>query len=797
MHSRLLLVTILVSLLCIAPAVAEGGDRANEQGTIEGHVVDAIEDEPLPGANVRLRKTDGRDGGRQRQRMRARGDGGQATDADGRFRFEDLTPGTYTLRVSFIGYAGEQETVRVEPSETTTVEVALTPSALDLPDVVVTGGVRDRAAADVYRPTSVLTGDALQEQLDNSVPATLSRVPGFSMESFGPGAARPNIRGMGGDRVLMLEDGQRTGDLYATASDHGVMVEPLTAERMEVIRGPASLLHGPNALGGVANVIRNDIPRERPNRVTGMIGGQGQSVNNGVAGGGSAEVPIGPFVVRGEVTGRTSGDMETPLGPMERTDLNVVNASLGGSWITDWGLVGGSYRFYDNTYGIPGEFNGELIEGGHPGGVDIEAERHVGRFRALYDAGLGFFDSVELDANLTRYIHDEIEVRRAEEDFFGARFDQTVGEVRLMTHHEHEPGDIRAEGAFGASVRGVDIEAFGSSPGMRSGQDLELALFGYEELGLGPFRIQLGVRYDHRRAFVDDKSDLRRRTREGELIQRSMGDRTFNGLSGSLAALYEISSDWTLGASLSRAFRSPHLQELYSDGPHLADFSYDIGEPNLDPEFGHGAEVFVRASQPRLDLEVATYYNRIQNYIFHRNTGQTVLVDRRGELGRVTPVFLADGADAEFLGAEGRVQWEALPNLVVDATATYTRATRLEDSDPLPFIPPLNGELDLRYQMDSFFVSVGTEAAASQTRVPNPVDVPGTDEDARPQQPTDGYGLLNAGLGYTLEMQNMRHHITLHGNNLTNEEYRNHLSRTKEVAPEPGRNLRLTYRVNF
>ncbi|MES3631144.1 MAG: TonB-dependent receptor [Longimonas sp.] len=746
-------------------------------GTVTGQVVDRTDGSPLPGATVRLLPTDR----------------GQATDAEGRFTFEEVPAGTYEIDVSFVGYASKTTEVELDAGATVSVEVDLRPASLGLPDIVVTGTFRARAASEVYRPTSVLTGEALQERLQSSVPATLERVPGFSMESFGPGAARPNIRGMGGDRVLMLEDGQRTGDLYATASDHGVMVEPLSAERMEVIRGPASLLHGPNALGGVANVIRNDIPREQPDRVTGLFTTQAASVNNGLAAGGTAYLPAGNYTLRGEFTYRRAGDTMTPEGELDRTQLDVANASLGASRTTSWGLFGMSYRFYDNTYGIPGEFNGELIPGGHAGGVDIEATRHVGRLRVLYDQRLGFFDGIEFDANLTRYIHDEIERRRdGQQDIFGARFDQMTGEATLMLHHQHEPGGIRAEGAVGGSVRGTDISAFGASPGMRSGQSLEAALYGYEEFSRGPVRLQLGLRYDYRAAEPDDKRDILARTQEADApIRKSVRARTFSGLSGAVSGLYTVANDWTVGFNVSRSFRSPHLQELYSDGPHLADFSFDIGEPDLDPEYGHGAELFVRGGGNRLNVELAGYFNRVQNYTFHRNTGQTWIVDRN------IPVFEAAGADANFIGVEGQLQWIMLPDVELDASASYTRATRIENSNPLPFIPPLNGHASLRYTPGNWSASVGTKFAAAQNRVPNAIEIPGTDRAERPRQPTDGYGLLNASLGYETNAHGMRHTFTLRGDNLTNAVWRDHLSRTKDVAPQPGRNLTLTYRARF
>lgn len=774
---------LLLSVFVLQDASAAGATDStgvDETGVIAGRVVEGPTGMPLPGATVRIRELDI----------------GRATRDDGSFRFTDLRPQRYTLSVSFIGYAPQERTVRVTAGDTVSVVIDLMPSRLDLPDVVVTGTTRERGADDAYRPTAVVAGEELQRHLESSVPATLERVPGVAAQYNGPGATTLSIRGMGGDRVLMLEDGQRTGDLYASASDHGVMLESITAERMEVVRGPAGLLYGSNALGGVVNVIRGDVPRSRPDALTGTATFQAESVNDGAAAGGVVEAPLGPFAVRGEVSARGAGDTETPEGPLPSTGMEAFNGSLGASWVPGWGFVGAAYRGYVNTYGVPGEFNGDLILGGHPGGVDIETERHVARFRAAYQHRLfDFFDTVELDAHLTRYLHDEIEGQDAEgHTIFGARFDQTSGGVNLTAHHTHDGPDLRLEGAIGVSTQGRALRTSGASPGSRSADEQTISAFGYEEFGFGTLRLQVGARYDFRGVAPLNTAPIRVRT-TGRRIEKPVSSRTFGAFSGSLATLYDVADAWTLGASVARSFRNPSIEELYSDGPHLADFSFDIGSPDLDSEYGLGFDVFVRANRPQLSLELAGYVNRVDNYIYYRPTGETVLVDREGDLGRVTPVYEARGDDANFVGGEGRVQWEAHDGLVLDATASYTRATRRTADDPLPAIPPLNGTLDVRYSWGDFFGSLGVKAAAAQHRVPEPVERGG--ERVRPEQPTDGYGLLHASLGWRYMSRHLLHTLTLTGNNLTDAVWRDHLSRIKDVAPQPGRNVRLTYRVQF
>jgi len=790
----LALVLLLFVPLGLSPmgvAAQEGGEEIRgteaptlETGSLEVRVTDADSGQPVAGALVRVRPVSR----------------SAVANAEGVAVFQDLPTRPLSVSVERLGYLPADRTVEIQDDVRTVLEVEMVSSPLEVAGIVVTGTGRERRVGDVYRPTTTMSGSELQRNLSSSVPATLERVPGFAVQYNGPGASSPSIRGMSGDRVLMLEDGGGTGDLYQTASDHGVMVEPLTAQRMEVVRGPAGLLYGSNALGGVVNVIREDIPRSRPSGISGTLSSQFESVNDGIGGAAVLLAPLGPLAVRGELSARTMGETRTPAGPLERTDMTVFNGSVGVSLVGDRGQVGVSFRDYDNTYGVPGEFNGELIPGGHPGGVDIEARRTGGRFRAAYVGSvLGFFESVEMDAHLTRYLHDEIEGIIGGERAIGARFEQLSVESRLVAHHDHSlhdhpAGEIRAEGALGVSYHWRDLVAGGASPGTRSGEDWSVSVFGYEEFGLEPFRLQVGLRYDHRRISPARLDSIRVRTQERR-IAKAVTPRTFDGLSGSLAALWDFSEGWTAGASIARSFRNPSMEELYSDGPHLADFSFDIGSPDLDAEKGLGLDLFLRGTRRDLSVELATFYNRVSDFIYYLQTGETVRVIREGARPRVTPVFEARGDDAAFLGAEGRVQWEAFSRWVLDATASYTRANRRADSDPLPFIPPLTGDLEVRYEGAPFFGSMGLQTAAAQRRVPNPVQIGESAE--LPQEVTDGYSLLHAGAGMRLQRGGYTHTLTLQARNVTDRQWRDHLSRIKDIAPQPGRNLQLTYRVHF
>ena len=673
-------------------------------------------------------------------------------------------------------------------------------AAVDLGPVVVTTTGRELALDDVYQPTTLMEGDELQRNLDSSVPATLGRVPGFHAEYNGPGASRPTMRGLPGNRVLMLEDGHRTGDIYWTASDHGVMVEPLSAARMEVVRGPSGLLYGSNALGGAVNVVRQDVPEQNLDEVRGMGAGQFQSVNMG---GGAAAMVRGPLKdgdlnFYGEASGRLSGDDRTPEGPIEGTDMRVFGGAAGLSWTPDWGVVGAAARHYDNVYGIPGDFDGELIPGGHPGGVHSEATRSSGRLLARTSEVPGIVDDLELRSSVTRFSHDEIEGTIDDEDILGASFDQWTTDSRLIARHEpvgdEDDDQWTLEGAAGLAVHTRDLEAGGAAPGTRSGFERDAGLFAFEQFGLDPVRVQVGARYDFRHVDTLDHSTLRTRTEE-RTIEKQPRARTFQALSASVSAMYAFAEDWTVGTNLARSFRHPTIEELYSDGPHLADFSYDIGDPDLDTEIGYGADLFIRSAGDSLSVELTGFFNYIDGFIYYAPTGETVRVFREGVPPRTTPVFEARGEDAMFMGAESRVQWEVVDNWFVDATASYTRATRIADDDPLPFIPPLSGQLELQYDTERFFGSLGADLGAAQNRVPRPIQI--GDETEEVQRPTPGYALAHAMVGYRHPTEMLDHTLMLRAENVADSVWRDHSSQLNQVAPQPGRNIQLTYRADF
>lgn len=769
--------TLLAALLLPATGVADPSlpdtlsPPAVVAGTIVGRVVDDVTGQPIVSAQVRIRELGRSD----------------LSHADGAFHFLDVAPRTYTLLAQRIGYAPAEVRVTVTDGETTNVELRMSPSALELTGVVVTATGRERGVGETFRPTTVVGDAELRRQMEASLAGTIDHVPGISQRFNGPAAAQPVIRGMGGDRVLVLEDGHRTGDLSTTGADHAIGIDPISVERIEVVRGPAGLMYGSNALGGVINVVREDVPRTLPETVSGGLSLQGESANRGIAGGAAILVPHGRVAVRADLSGRTAGDIRTPLGRLPSSGLDTFTGGFGLSRINTWGYFGASVRQHDLDYGVPGEFQDQVIPGAHPEGVEIRSSRRTGQFEVGHYLGFGPFSSMSLDFGGSLYKHKEIEgVAHSDTEIVGASFENRFGSGTLLLRHEHQMDTFFTDGALGLYFSGRELLTGGGFTGTRDARAFSAAGYLFEELALEPFRLQIGARYDWNRVTPLDPTPILTGSREIPVRER-----TFGSVSGSVGALVEPWEGISIGGSIARAFRTPSVEELFSDGPHLADYSYNIGSPDLGSETGLGGDLFVRVTRPRLNAEATLFRNSISNYIYYAPTGE---LDPR--FGRF-PVFAARGSDAVFEGAEAGLQWEAVRRFVLEGTAAYVRGTRDEDGDPLPAIPPLSGSLGFRFEAERFFLNGSWESVASQDRVPRPITVIPGEDPILTERPTSGYNVVDAGAGIRWTTRGMLQTITLQITNLTDAVHRDHLSRIKDVAPQPGRDIQLLYRVQF
>jgi iron complex outermembrane receptor protein len=727
------------AMLAAVMAAVPAGAAAQSVAVLSGRVVHAATQAAVSGAAVVLEEA------------------GRTTlsSADGTFAIENVPVGTYHVLVAANGFVPYRAEIAVTAGGAS-MQVALTPE-LHYSEVV-SVSPQPRDPFEAYQATTVLAGQDLALKLEGTLGASLASQPGLAQRSFGPGPSRPVIRGLDGDRVLILEDGQRTGDLSSQSGDHGVNVNPAAAARLEVVRGPATLLYGANAIGGLVNVITESVP-VRP--ATGVSGSAQFDVGTAAAeGGAAAEILVGNGRVafRAGGSGRRSGDVATPEGDIANTQSRSGFGDLGLSWTSQRGYLGASYAYDDTRYGVP------YIEEGQ---VELTPRRHAVNLRGEIRDLSGFVSGVRGSLGYRRYRHEEVVG-----DHIGTRFANDSVEFDVLATHR----DVgRLKGTFGGWGLTRAFSSSGEEALAPPVDQKGLALFLYEELGWTHVTLQFGGRYD-RTSFAP----------EGGLP-----DRAFDNVSASLGLLVRPSDQTTVAVSLARAVRNPALEELYYFGPHAGNFAFEIGNPDLGSERGLGLDVSFRWRLPRFSGEVTYFRNAIDDFIFRQPVTGEAFDDRfgggeHGEHGHAEfPIVEYVAADSVLQGFEAHADLDLTAALVAEVAFDAVRGERQATGDPLPRMPPRRLTAGLRYKRNA--LQVGTEV----------VKVSRQDRVFPPETPTDGYALLKLFGAYSFVTGRTVNTVTVRLDNATNELYRNHLSLIKDFVPEMGRNVRVVYSLRF
>jgi iron complex outermembrane receptor protein len=710
--------------------------------TVSGHIYHSVTTKPVAGATVLVEGTT----------LEA------TTSADGSFSIPNVPQGNYHLLVVATGFMPARAELRIE-STGVSMDVPIDPE-LHYAEVV-SVSPNARSQFESYQPTSVLAGQELSRQVQGTVGATLATRPGVAERSLGPGPSRPVIRGLDGDRVLILEDGQRVGDLSSQSGDHGVTVNPAGSTRIEVVRGPATLLYGANAIGGLVNVISETIPTQR---VNGASGGFTMDFGSAASeGGGAADVTWGNnrWALHASGSGRRSGDVDTPEGEVENTQSRGGAGSLGVAWTGERSYFGGSYGYDDTKYGVP------FIEGGQ---IELTPRRHMVGLRTGIQRLNGPFDSVRALAGYRSYRHEEMLG-----DEVSTRFENDTFDLNLQAH-QSQLG--RLTGTLGAAILTRDFNAIGEEALSPPVGEKSFAAFAYEEVVWPHFTLQFGGRLNH--------ATFR--------PEGGLPDRDFTDGSGSVGLLYRprgANDRLTFALSLAHASRNPALEELYFFGPHSGNFAFEIGNPDLDSERALGIDASVRWQSGRFTGEFTYFRNSIDDYIFRNPITEQEFEDRYGDREEgdhdhgELPFIEFVAADSMLQGVEAHADFEAFPGIFVELGYDIVRGELREGNQPLPRIPPTRFRGGLRYQKNALQAGGELIAAAKQDRV------------FGEETPTDGYNLLKLFAAYSFGNDRIMHTLTARLDNATNELYRNHLSLIKDFVPEMGRNFKLIYSVRF
>ena len=687
------------------------------------------------------------------------------TDNNGRFTIENVPAGAQHLIVTAPGLMPVRIDVTVGASAPPPLDILLDVEVHYTEVLSVSPTARDPFEA--YQATSVLAGQQLTQQLEATLGATLERQPGVAERSLGPGPSRPVIRGLDGDRVLILEDGQRVGDLSSQSGDHGVTVNPASASRIEVVRGPATLLYGANAIGGLVNVISETIPTSP---ISGTHGGFVMDLGSAAReANGSADLRWGNgrWALHAGGSGRRNGDMRTPEGRVENTQSRGGFGNLGASWTGARGFVGGSYGYDDTRYGVP------VIEGGE---IELTPRRHMFAAKAGASNLNGLLEGFRANFAARRYRHEEIAAGET-----GTRFENDTNEFDVLLRHR--PAG-RLTGTVGVWALNRDFSAVGEEALSPPVQERGLAAFFYEEVTWPHFTFQFGARVNH--ASFEPEEEL--------------PSRDFTDVSGSVGLLFRpaaANDKLTVAVSLARAARNPALEELYFFGPHPGNFAFEAGNASLNSEKALGFDLSLRWRGARVTGEISYFRNSIDDYIFRNPLTEEEFDEKyghdahadddddeghdHGELGFIE--FIA--ADSLLQGFEAHADVDLGRGFRAEMGVDYVRGALRDSKNPLPRIPPFRVRTGLSYQRDAFQAGGELLAVSRQDRV------------FGAETQTAGYGDLRLFASYSFGSGPYVNTVTARVDNATNQLYRNHLSLVKEEVPEMGRNFKLLYSLRF
>lgn len=673
------------------------------------------------------------------------------SNASGEYRFESVPAGQHLIQVTSSRAGSSVRQVNVSGPTTLDVEIDL---AVHSEEIVVSASVDPRAASEVAQPVDVVAGSELQMREQPTLGETLAQQPGVTSTGFAPGASRPVIRGFGGDRIRVLEDGVGTGDASSVSQDHNVSIDPANAESIEIVRGPATLLYGSNAVGGVVNVIDDRIPMSQPGEaISGTVDLRGSSAAGERNAAISLEGGKDMFAWHGGFNTRQTGDFETPIGTLFNSDIDSKGGSIGGSLIASRGFLGLSYNGYDTNYGISEA--GPGVEPDHLVRIDMRQRRWDLKSEVSFERGP--FSRLRLRAGRSDYQHSEVVNGEPAVTFLN---DGT--EARIDASHR-DLGPFH--GAIGLQYSNRDFRTVGEEHLLPPTVTKNTALFAFEEAGRGPWRLQLGGRYE--------SQDIAVHSAEAP-------DRSFDGFSGSAAVVWIPNDHYTASLALSHSSRLPVAEELYFNGAHEATSQFQVGDPNLRTERGNGLDLSLRKRTGRVTGELSVFAQRFDGYIFQ---------DPTGEIEDDLPVYRFAQTDANFRGAEAHADialFHTDPNhLALELSGDYVRADLGNGGGPVPFIPPFRYGVGLRFQGQSLTLLAEVRHAGDQDRI------------ATFETETAGYTLFNAAIGYRFFVGDTVHDVMLRGNNLTDELAYNHLNPLNEVVPLPGRDISLSYRLAF
>ena len=642
---------------------------------------------------------------------------------------------------------------------------------IDLPTISVTGNPLGLASDALVIPVSILSGRELSLKRESTLGDTLNGIPGVAATHFGPNASRPVIRGLDAERVRIMQNGVGVLDASSLSFDHAVTIDPLVIEQIDVVRGPAALLYGGSAVGGVVNAIDHRIPTES---VTGIIGRTearvgGPDSQNNLAG--VVDVGNGKIAIHADAYTRKTSDLNIPgfavssrknqadpsilrenHGKLVNSSASADGGALGASLTFDNGYIGASYSDFNSNYGTVAE---AAVR------ADMKSQRWdlASEFKELGN----IINRVKARMAYTDYQHQEIEGGTV-----GTTFKNNGVEGSVELGHAKFSS---IEGVVGFQFQNTRFEALGTEAFVPPVQTQNHAIYVYEEMPLNiwnleKLKLSFGGRAEH--TTLDANPWAKSPTAQAA---------SFNAYSYALGGLYTLNSNWSLASNLSHNERAPSYFELYADGAHLATGQYEVGNANFNKERSNGLDAQIRWKDAKNSFNFGAYYTRFSRFLGLLDTGNI-------DVDTSLPIAQFSTFAASFKGLEAEGKFNLVDHLDLKLRGDYVRANNLDNSQALPRITPLRLGAGLHYQKNALGARIDMLHAFKQNRT------------AENELATDGYTDVSALVTYKLPVK-LNMELFAKANNLLNQEIREHSSFLKDLSPAGERSVLIGMRADF
>ncbi len=697
------------------------------------------------------------------------------SDDDGRYEFRNVPAGNYHV-VSHLDHlfteAAQTVTINADESIELDFLLSLTPEKFE---ITVTAADERQTAFETFQNAKSLdtydlntsTAASLGEVLDHQVGS------GVAKRSSGPGSSRPIVRGFDGDRVLIMEDGIRSGTLSSQSGDHGEVMNTAQLERLEIVKGPATLLYSGNAMGGTVNAVsRHHEHHRHPHQgLRGFVSTSGGS-NSRLAGSSTGfEYGTGKWMIWGQGGGIRTGDYTAPVkGEVFNSRTKTVNGGGGFGWYGEKMFFSAEAKVDDGIYGVPSavadgsdEAQQEDIER-----IGIDTLRRSYRFNWGLNSLGSAIETFVLKLSYIDWNQDELEFFNDGNSEIGTAF-QNGQFVYRGVFEQRKKGAL--EGRFGFWGIGRDFRAKGEEALTPPIDQNGVAIFALEELEFERIKFQFGGRVEAQK-YHPMSFEL------GEQPGRAPApiDRQFTGGAAALGFNADLWKGGTFVANYAHSYRPPALEELYTFGPHLGNAAFEVGDSLLKAERGNGVELSLRHKGSRARGEVNLFHFDFSDFIFPFATGEVV---------DSLQVIEFTQREARFAGAEASAGVALRTDLWLNLGMDFVDAQETSLNTPLPRIPPLRGKVGFEYRHGGLLLTPELILASQQHQT------------FTGETRTPGYVVVNLTASYTWAHQHVAQQFSANVFNVGDRLYRNHSSLIKEFAPEIGRGLRVTYMLRF